>query len=95
MRRAILYTLPVVASLGVAYAQSADVSTVCEEIAAAISSASEVFYPGMYYGDRASSRWVDAAHVQRTGASPPPTSTGCPRAPSSRHVRSSQGLLRT
>lgn len=63
MRRTILCTLPVLASLGAAYAQSADVSTVCEEIDAAVSSASEVFYPGACYDGRSSSCRTDEVHV--------------------------------
>lgn len=94
MRHAILYSLPVVASLGAAYAQSADVSTVCEEIAAAISSASEVFYPGAHWHGYALLHLPDIARVQRTGASPLPTFIGCPRAPSSRLAQLSLALLR-
>ncbi|KZT74093.1 FAD-binding domain-containing protein [Daedalea quercina L-15889] len=48
MRRAVLYTLPIFASLRTSYAEllRRDVSTVCEEIAAAISSESDIYYPG-------------------------------------------------
>lgn len=52
MRRAVLYTLPFVASLGASYAQpellKREASTVCEEIAAAISSESAVYYAGAH-----------------------------------------------
>lgn len=95
MKYAVLYSLPVIASLGTALAQSADISTVCQEIDAAISSASEVFYPGAYEGGPASLWLADAAYMQRTWASLPPTSTGCPRAHRSQLARSSQGLLTT
>ncbi|EPS98357.1 hypothetical protein FOMPIDRAFT_83615 [Fomitopsis schrenkii] len=64
MRHAILYSLPVIASLGTAYAQSADVSTVCEEIAAAISSASEVFYPADWGYIATNFHWLSSSTQQ-------------------------------
>ncbi|KAH9930868.1 FAD-binding domain-containing protein [Fomitopsis serialis] len=72
MRPAVLYvTLPAVLSLvGTSYAQpqllSRDVSTVCEEIAAAISSESDIYYPSTLQYTAANFHWLSSSTQQST-----------------------------